>query len=109
MWVLEGDEVVAVNGESVEGKSLDEARRERARFYDKADRVCSLTRCSWNFCSKRLDLSSRTPKARMILSSAGEKKLLWRFKAFKVLQKVVPARGLVKVQLHACPVLASWR
>ena len=41
MWVLEGDEVVAVNGESVEGKSLDEARRERARFYDKADRVCS--------------------------------------------------------------------
>ena len=45
----------------------------------------------------------------MILSSAGEKKLLWRFKAFKVLQKVVPARGLVKVQLHACLVLASWR
>lgn len=25
MWVLEGDEVVAVNGVSVEGKSLDEA------------------------------------------------------------------------------------
>ena len=27
MWVLEGDEVVAVNGVSVEGKTLDEASR----------------------------------------------------------------------------------
>lgn len=26
MWVLEGDEVVAVNGVNVEGKSLDEAK-----------------------------------------------------------------------------------
>ena len=26
MWVLEGDEVVAVNGTNVEGKSLDEVR-----------------------------------------------------------------------------------
>ena len=31
MWVLEGDEVVAVNGTNVEGKSLDEVRLDRPR------------------------------------------------------------------------------